>query len=167
MSYQKKEHETLCWTCRYACSDLCSWAGDFEPVPGWKAIETKKGFDVYECPLYQEGRGLRRNMSNEGTMLLLEAMANQMRDDYIHGRDIREQIQKTDNRYKKMTPVERAMENANIRAKNRQTIEKWLMGDGGNILQISNPQEVIRMLRKFAAKYEQERANALKGMNWL
>ena len=73
---------TLCWTCSKACGK-CPWTErdpvtkkiKFEPVPGWKAIETtlkchygwggpgrrkrklviEKSYSVRECPLYEEG----------------------------------------------------------------------------------------------------------------
>jgi len=156
--YVKTEHETLCFTCRYACSTRCSWAWEFTPVEGWTAVETRKGYDVYECPNYVPGRGLSRRPSDEGYMKLLQAAAYQMRDDYIHGRDKGNQVTAGDKRYSTMTARERLVYNAEVRRDNRKSIEKWLLGDGAKLLQLSNPQEVIRQLRKLAAKYEQENA---------
>lgn len=61
----KKEHETLCWTCKKATGG-CSWSKSFTPIEGWKAIPTKvkindrsrrgdetDSFDIYECPEFE------------------------------------------------------------------------------------------------------------------
>ncbi len=65
-NYHKSKHPTLCWDCEWAGGKdkKCPWASNFEPVPGWKAEQTKimcmehkngyiESFDVYECPLFE------------------------------------------------------------------------------------------------------------------
>lgn len=56
-TYYRKE--TKCWTCQN-CYGGCSWSREFEPVKGWKAIETNipangemaASYKVIECPEY-------------------------------------------------------------------------------------------------------------------
>ena len=34
---------TLCWSCKRAVKNKCSWAEDFKPVKGWLAVPTTLG----------------------------------------------------------------------------------------------------------------------------
>ena len=129
--------ETLCLSCRKACRQRCNWTQNFEPVEGWTAQETRTGYLVISCPEYEEGRGLPREMDTEGALLLLQAAAKAMRDDYVSGRGFSESI-----------------------AKNRQSIEKWLKTE--NLLQLSDPDSVIRQLRVLARQHDQMMLKMLK-----
>lgn len=129
--------ETLCFSCRKACRQRCSWTRNFEPVEGWTAEETHVGYRVISCPEYEEGLGLPREMDTEGALLLLQAAAKVMRDDYVIGRGFSGSI-----------------------AKNRQSIEKWLKTE--NLLQLSDPDSVIRQLRGLARQHDQMMLKMLK-----
>jgi len=54
----QRDARTLCWDCKNAILG-CSWAREFVPVPGWKAVPRKlrhnaglwsDTFQVVECP---------------------------------------------------------------------------------------------------------------------
>ena len=157
-NYQKKEIASLCCTCRYACSKRCSWARDFTPVNGWTLTDDGT---VSACPQYEEGRGLPRNMDTEGMMLLLEAAAEQVREDYIHGVDQTTpgKEEKRNKRYHGMNLKERMIYEKEMRADNRRNIEKWLRGPGCGLLQITPDiaDQVIKSLQQLVAKFEKEK----------
>lgn len=159
---KRKTHETICIECKYQCSRRCSWAWEFIPVHGWNAIETKNGFDVYECPNFEEGRGLPRSgLDTDGVIACLQALMAQTRDDYIKGRDlhINDKGKPTKCKYQKIKRWEEQINDAaRTRAGNRRSIENWIRGDGSKMMMLSDPEAVIRQLRKFANKYEQEKA---------
>ena len=140
--------ETLCIWCQRACANCCSWSDHLEPVKGWLAEENKHGYLVRECPEFVKETKesiLPAKLDDDGCMLLMEALAKQMREDYVHGNGFYES-----DKCKGLTRSE-------IRGKNRQLIEKWLLkGKGLQMLQMSNPEEVIRILRSMARKYETE-----------
>lgn len=140
--------ETLCIWCQRSCTNCCSWSDHLEPVNGWVAEETNHGYLVLECPEFVKETKesiLPAKLDDDGCMLLMEAVARQMRDDYIHGKGFYD------------TERNHGLSRAEIRGKNRQLIEKWLTtGKGRKMLQLSNPEEVIQILRKLARKYETE-----------
>lgn len=142
------QSETLCIWCQRACTNCCSWSDHLEPVKGWVAEENKHGYLVRECPEFVKETKesiLPAKLDDDGCMLLMEALAKQMREDYVHGNGFYES-----DKCKGLTRSE-------IRGKNRQLIEKWLLhGKGRKLLQLSNPEEVIRILRSMARKYETE-----------
>lgn len=93
---------SLCWSCarslNYA-TRTCEWAQDFEPVPGWDAYITDKGFyntaihDSYfvrSCPKYEhqeemdnfERAAIRANQEQEPFYRLLAAIYKGMTEDY-------------------------------------------------------------------------------------
>lgn len=68
MKMFEHEPETICWTCRRAVG-RCSWsAGNFVPVDGWRAVQTRRvdtdrkriiiisSYLVIECPEYLPDR---------------------------------------------------------------------------------------------------------------
>lgn len=163
-----KTHETICIECRYQCSHRCSWAWEFVPVPGWTAVENRRGYDVYACPNFAKGRGLPRSgFDTEGVICCLQALMEATRDDYILGRDLHVA---DDGRTKKskyqprLSMAEKLDEAAKTRAGNRRNIENWIRGDGQKLLMLSDPEAVIQQLRKFARKYEQERVAMIRRM---
>ncbi|MBQ1789777.1 MAG: hypothetical protein II008_06355 [Oscillospiraceae bacterium] len=161
----RKMHETICIECKYQCSRKCSWAWEFVPVDGWNAIETKNGYDVYECPNFQKGRGLpRAGFDTDGVIHCLQALMIQTRDDYIKGVDLNidNDGNKKKSKYRKpLTPEERAQ----TRAACRKRIEHWLRNDGQKLMMLSDPEAVINQLRKFARKYEAEMASVRSRAN--
>lgn len=152
MSYFARE-DTLCIDCQKCCNGGCSWSKDLTPVNGWTATETPRGYHVDACPEFvqdDETRGRPAVLDSEGVMACMEAMAKKMREDYISGRgpyDIGANGKRT---------------RAEIRAANRKDLERWLRGKGGALLQLSNPDEVILMLRKMARRYDNELAKFLR-----
>ena len=52
--------QTICWDCRNARGNGCSWFRNYTPVPGWTAIEQKfiqdVSYTVIECPEFVEDR---------------------------------------------------------------------------------------------------------------
>ncbi len=63
---RKRHPSTLCWRCRHAAGrQMCSWARELIPVPGWQAepsflVETFKGermtlrsYHVQACPQFE------------------------------------------------------------------------------------------------------------------
>lgn len=48
-----KNNETLCWDCAKALNRGCSWSADSEPVEGWKAKKTSRGYCVRSCPEFE------------------------------------------------------------------------------------------------------------------
>lgn len=64
--------EQLCWSCKNAVpfwGNKCSWAKDFEPVPGWGAEKINKSencrgfttYKIYSCPLFEDDTNGRPN----------------------------------------------------------------------------------------------------------
>ena len=55
----KMRPDTLCWDCKHATTNGCSWAKSFTPVDGWKAIPSVAGesdsYLVLECPKFEKG----------------------------------------------------------------------------------------------------------------
>ena len=51
--------DSLCWDCKHATTNGCSWAKSFTPVDGWKAIPSVAGesdsYLVLECPKFEKG----------------------------------------------------------------------------------------------------------------
>lgn len=45
--------QTICWDCEKSCTKECSWAAEFVPVDGWKAMESKGSYSVAECPEFR------------------------------------------------------------------------------------------------------------------
>ena len=162
---EQKIHETICIECKYQCSHRCSWAWEFVPVQGWTAIETKNGYDVYECPNFKEGRGLpRAGFDTDGVIHCLHALMVQTRDDYIKGRDLNvdNDGKQKKSKYQKMMPPE---EKAQARAACRKRIENWIRTDGQKLLMLSDPDAVIKQLQKLAKNYESEMAMMRGGIN--
>ena len=74
MEVAKKVFEpTLCWDCANATNgEVCPWANDFTPVPGWEAEKTYlmqdslspyESYHVKKCPLFcrdARGGGLKK-----------------------------------------------------------------------------------------------------------
>lgn len=162
-----KAPEILCWTCRKACGG-CSWADSFTPVEGWEAVPNVsstgeiRGYDIQGCPEYEPDPKEPEHtklLDHEGVMLLMEAVARRMREDYIFGHG-----PVNANMITKKSLKMRAWEiDAVVRKENRKLIERWLRSQAGmQMLQLSNPEEVIGMLRKYALKYELERQDAAR-----
>lgn len=153
MGYDK--HETLCITCAKACKGACSWSERLEPVDEWVAVKNRQGYRVVSCPEYvsdEEGSGRLTDIDRDGMMRLLEALGTQMREDYVHGFG-------PYNNQQNYRGLQR-MNLAQIRTANRRAIEQWLLKDGGaQMLQLTNPEEVIRMLRVLARRHDTELAN--------
>ena len=114
-----------------------------------------------------------RQLDNDGLLAVLEACAIQMRDDYIHGKDYHDKDEDRDKRSEynalvrksnkitsKFSP-EKMKIDAEIRSINRKRIEEWIRGDGGKLLQISDPDSLIRYLRKQARIHETRTAQLL------
>ena len=146
--------DQLCVWCARSNINGCSWAEDLTPVEGWTAEPSKQGWHVIECPLFVKETAetiLPAKLDDRGVMALLEEAAKQMREDYVQGRGgPYDDFNKNRKREERKSPAE-------IRGANRQAIEKWLNGPvAGKLLQLSNTDEVIRMLRKMARKYETE-----------
>ena len=131
------EKYTLCFSCAKACNSGCTWSAVAQPVAGWTAYPTHQGYMVTECPEFvedDEHRNRPATFDHDGVMKMLEVMVRQMREDYVWGRGP----------YKK-------------RADNRQAIERFLMCDRGRkMLQLSEPEEVIRQLRFLARRHDTE-----------
>jgi len=131
------EKDTLCIYCRKACNSGCTWSAIAQPVYGWIAVPTTIGWMVTECPEFVEDdnhRGRPKSFDYDGVMKMLEAMVKQMREDYIWGRG----------QFKK-------------RADNRLIIERFLTSDyGRKLLQLTDPEEVIRQLRALAKRHDTE-----------
>ena len=121
-------HETICIYCANACNSGCSWSESLTPVEGWTVIENKTGPRVIACPKFQKDEGGPKRIDTEGLMLLAEAVATQINDDYIHGT--------------------KAM---------RKTIERDIRGSAcRKLLQLSEPENVIHQLRRLAKEHDEE-----------
>lgn len=168
--------DTLCIYCRLAVHGDCSWRRDFVPVEGWTVVENPRGgCQVQECPLFEVGRGLPREIDGDGMLTLLEACAIQMRDDYIHGRDYHNKDEENNDRseynalvreskkYSHFSSAKRKID-AEIRAINRKRIEEWILGDGGRLLQIPDPDALIGYLRQQARLQENKNMKLMKSI---
>ena len=164
--FMDESTETLCISCRKACRQRCNWTRENKPVDGWVAeySKTKDSYCVISCPEFEPGRGLPRELDTEGCLRLLERAAELMREDYVYGRGLRtltndeKQKQKIAKRNRKTT----VRTPAEIRAENRKDIERFIRSKaGGDLLDLSEPEEVIGMLRKLARRWEQELAEAM------
>lgn len=61
-SVRKPITQTKCWHCKNSYTNGCSWAREFKPVEGWKAVPTSigynpttKSYQVISCPEFVEG----------------------------------------------------------------------------------------------------------------
>jgi len=148
---------TLCYERRKACKEkYCSWVRDFTPVEGWEAEynEKKDSYRVISCPEFERGRGLPKDLDTEGCMRLLEAAMELMRDDYIHGRGLRE-ADTQDKQNKK--PRNRFQEDREKTRKqvNREEIERFLRSKRGHLLlDLSDVESVIQMLQNAARAHD-------------
>jgi hypothetical protein len=144
--------ETICIMCAKSCTSACSWSAELKPVEGWEAEENPRGFLVRKCPEFVKETAetiLPSDIDKDGMMRLLEAVAKQMREDYIHG----------DGPYNNDREKQKGKSRAEIRDCNRKLIEKWLIsGKGRSLLQLSNPEEVIKVLRVMARRHDTELA---------
>lgn len=96
---------TLCWRCGNATGG-CSWSRDFEPVPGWNALErpvmTKNGecraksFLVLWCPEFRaesvKDWTARREINEEGLYRMIGQMLIEMKSEYREDRTARKEI---------------------------------------------------------------------------
>lgn len=150
--------DTLCILCQNACRNGCSWSERLEPVKGWKAIEYRSGYQVLECPEFLKETAdtiLPDNFEKDGLLALAEAIAARMRDDYIYGKGPYDEMAMR-KKYGLKTRAE-------IRAANRKEIEKWLTtGQGRLMLQLSDPESVIKQLRSLARRYDNELAHFMR-----
>lgn len=138
--------DTLCIMCQKSCTNGCTWARSLDPVEGWTAVLNSRGYCVIQCPEFVKETAesiLPADIDRDGMMRLLEAVALQMRQDYVSGLGV------YDHHMKGMSPGE-------IRAANRKNIEKWLKDKGAKMLGLTNPEEVIMMLRKMARRHDTE-----------
>ena len=143
--------ETKCILCAHSCANPCCWADEQKPVPGWVAEKTRLGYRVIECPeyvkdTYETIKPVK--IHDRGADNLIQAIAKQMREDYVHGKGPYDDYNKNRKREARKTPGE-------IRGMNRQAIEKWLMGPvAAKLLEFSDTEAVIDGLRKMARQYE-------------
>ena len=82
------QRETLCYLCQNSNRNGCSWARSLEPVKGWDAEKNNQGYLVLWCPEFKKETPetiLPKDLDRDGMMNLLEAMARQMREDYVNG----------------------------------------------------------------------------------
>ena len=152
MGFDKRE--TLCISCAKLCKGACSWSARFEPVDEWVAVENHQGYLVIACPEFisdAEGSGRLEEIDTDGMMRLMEALATQMREDYVAGYGPYNDRWNYKGKEK--------MDRAQIRTANRKYIERWLMsGEGSKLLQLENPEEIIQMLRGLARRHDTELA---------
>ena len=88
-----KPEETLCLSCSRATKSDCAWSAIGEPVNGWKAEPTPRGYRVIECPRYDSDvyycsdgtqkldRSKHRDIDNDG-MISLSDITNVNRINY-------------------------------------------------------------------------------------
>jgi hypothetical protein len=139
-------HETLCIWCANSYTNGCPWAENLEPVDGWESEETKHGRKVTFCPMFlrdvfintknQEwiDRQYQKDIDNDGLIALLGAVLQQLREDYIEGKD-------------KVKPGF-GISRAEARRQNRQHIETRVKDpDFCGLFHIGNPDELIMFLR--------------------
>ena len=136
MSFEKKP-QTLCWQCKKACTNGCSWSREFVPVEYWDAEFTMVGPGigsaiVHWCPEYAyEDREKRQwDLNNSGCVSLVERVLEMARTDYIEGTEMQ-----------------------------RREIQRFLRGRGAARLhQLANPEAVIAMLDEARADYVRKKA---------
>lgn len=137
--------ETLCTDCGKACG-WCSWSKEGEPVKGWTAEKTRKGYSVKECPEFVSDREMiarPENFDTDGCLELLKAVGAVMKDDYIKGKG------RYARDYRKPESVMKAVR------MNRQDIEKFLLsGYGRTLMMLTRPECLIDQLRREAARYD-------------
>lgn len=154
-----EKKEQLCVLCQKSGGG-CKWSDHLEPVDGWTAEENLQGFFITKCPEFVKETPdtiLPKDFNNDGMMLLLEALVRQMREDYINGRGPYDHINRG---HKKQ---ENKKTYAEIRAENRKLIEKWLIyGQGKDLLNLADPKEVVKNLRKLARMHDNELARFLR-----
>ena len=150
--------DTLCILCQKSCNNGCSWSEKLEPVDGWKAIEYRTGYQVLECPEFVKETAetiLPDTFEKDGCIALVEAIARKMRDDYIYGLGPAETMARRRKDGLKTF--------GDVKAANRKMIEDWLTtGQGRLLLQLSDPQGVIRQLRALARRYDNEIARFMR-----
>jgi hypothetical protein len=135
---KKNQTDSLCWLCGNACGG-CSWSESLTPVEGWTATKEKlygglESYNVIACPLFwkpEEGCGLRwQDLDDKGCELLVSRLLEISREDYIYGRET-----------------------------TQKEIERFLRGRGASRLHmISNPEAVIRHLKKEAFEWKKRTA---------
>lgn len=154
-----ESHDTLCVLCQHSCRRGCSWDDKLIQVKGWTAEVGAAGYHVIRCPEFKKETPetiLPKEFDNGGLVALLEAVAARMRDDYIRGKGPHDRMSER-KKHGHTTYAE-------IRMANRKEIEKWLLrGQGRKLLQLSDPESVIQMLRGLARKYE---AGLASGLRW-
>ena len=145
--------ETKCILCAHSCANPCCWADEQKPVPGWVAEKTRLGYRVIECPeyvkdTYETIKPVK--IHDRGADNLIQAIARQMREDYVHGKGPYDD-------YNKNRSKENRKPQGMIRGMNRKAIEEWLQGPiAGKLFQFSDTDFVIDGLRKMAKQYETE-----------
>lgn len=151
-------HETLCVFCQNSCRRGCSWDDRLEPVRGWTAEETPNGCRVIRCPEFRKETAetiLPKEINDDGMTLLLEAMARRMKEDFIRGKGPHDRMSER-RKHHHTSDIE-------IRQANRKEIARWLLrGKGRYLMPLSDPEEVIRQLRKLADKFEERLALGLE-----
>ena len=140
---RRTEHEdTLCIFCAKACNSGCTWSAFSQPVDGWTAETNSRGILVRKCPEFvadDEHRNRPKSFDYDAVMRLLESVVRNIRDDYIWGRGD----------YK-------------TKAENRMEIERFLKSKRGTkLLQLTDPDEVIRQLRALARRHDTEMVRGL------
>lgn len=143
--------DTLCVYCKNACNGGCSWSENLTPVNGWTAEKNEHGYMVLMCPKFVEEtkENKTKNFDKDGMALLYEAIGRQMRDDYIHGIS---QYDPSKHKAEKDKYVHKT--EAEKRWQNRRIIEKWILGPGRALLELTDPEMIITHLRKMARMYE-------------
>ena len=148
-----KSEESLCIFCEKVCNGGCSWSKEFTPVRGWNAEKNANGYLVRYCPEFEPDgpdRNRPKDFDRDGMMLLMESVAKAMRDDYSSGTG---PYTVNDLPKRKFMPEDYA----EVRNRNRKIIENWIKnGNGKNLLQLSDPDAVIQMLRQMARRHDQE-----------
>ena len=130
--------QTLCWGCEKSATEGCAWAKNFDPVEGWEAEESKNGYLVINCPEFVKEERRRRDLDTDGCMDLVEKVLETCREDYIMGGE-----------------------------KTEEKIERFLKGRGASrVHRISNPEAVIRKLKKDKEKYWEEHQNEQTDNHW-
>ena len=81
-------NETLCWICKKATNNGCSWSRRFLPVDGWDAEEhvirgrKETSYLVKDCPEYIKDDGEIEELDNEGVLNLGMAVLRSAATDY-------------------------------------------------------------------------------------
>ena len=155
----EKKPDTLCILCAHSCANQCCWADELKPVPGWVAEKSKHGYLVLECPEYVKDTYETikpQKIHDAGMYIFLEEFGRAMREDYVYGRGPYDDYNKDKKKQDRKPKHE-------LRALNRQLIEKWLRGPiAGKLLQLSDTDDVIDRLRKMARQYETDLMNLMR-----